>query len=222
MMDSFYNTIFLVSLGLIAVAYSKKEKKPLIKTEVPGFYTISGFSLISIILINLIYIPIALGILNLPYESTNISAPIRIVICLHIIFWPLLEELFFRRFLFHSIAKRWGISVGFFFSVILFSVLHIELINIIHTTLIGSLFTFLYIRTKSIVIPFLAHSFNNLLAYLNTNFDIPLFFIEFNSPWRYLEFVIALLLLLWSLRRIYQITRPRNQATTRLPNQATT
>jgi membrane protease YdiL (CAAX protease family) len=75
----------------------------------------------------------------------------------------------------------------------------------------GTFFTYLYYRTESIVVAIIAHAVNNLIPTFGPylQMKIPLFFIEFNTPWRYLEFAIAIGLLLWSLRRIHQITRPQ-------------
>lgn len=91
------------------------------------------------------------------------------------------EELVFRGFLqnyFHRSSKN--IHVAIWVSAFLFSAMHMQLFGFIPRLLLGALFGYLYYWSGNLIIPVLAHAFNNgftvIMMYLNqlsiTNIDI--------------------------------------------------
>lgn len=217
-MESLIGTLMIFLLiGLFASYKIKKKKEKLFDGIPTHLFTISGLAFIFAFSFGIIFTPIVFGLLKLGSTHSDdglqeLFVQFKIIQFLLLCFVaPICEELFFRRYLFQSIRAKRGALIGYLVTVIPFALLHISPPNIIHALFMGTFFTYLYYRTESIVVAIIAHAVNNLIPTFGPylQMKIPLFFIEFNTPWRYLEFAIAIGLLLWSLRRIHQITRPQ-------------
>jgi uncharacterized protein len=74
---------------------------------------------------------------------------------------PVVEEILFRGFLLHRFAARWGTTAGIIVSSAFFAILHVELIG---HFLFGVAMCALYIRSRSLWLPILAHAVNNAFA----------------------------------------------------------
>lgn len=85
-----------------------------------------------------------------------------LMLFLLVIYAPLVEELIFRGFLLQRWATKWGIRKGLIASSLLFGVLHIN--NPVGLTLFGFVMGLLYVRSRSLWIPIVCHSLNNLAA----------------------------------------------------------
>lgn len=79
-----------------------------------------------------------------------------------IVFAPIAEEFLFRGILLHRWATKWGVIPGILFSSLLFGFLHV---NPIGLTLFGIVMALLYLKTRTLVIPMLAHALNNTIAF---------------------------------------------------------
>ncbi|MEI5909477.1 CPBP family glutamic-type intramembrane protease [Bacillus spongiae] len=78
---------------------------------------------------------------------------------------PILEEIIFRQILFGALYKRMPFFAASFISSILFGLAHQELSHLILYTTMGFTFAFLYVHTKRIVVPIIAHvGMNTLVA----------------------------------------------------------
>ncbi len=86
---------------------------------------------------------------------------------------PFVEEIFFRGFLFAGIAARFGLYAGVSASAILFALVHFSLAAIIPIFVTGVLFALVYRATRSIWIPIVAHSAQNLIALLASRYVTP-------------------------------------------------
>lgn len=82
---------------------------------------------------------------------------------------PVVEELFFRGFLLHRWARRWGTTTAVVASSALFAVLHGEWIG---HFLFGVAMAALYLRTRSLWMPIAAHALNNGIVALFTLVDV--------------------------------------------------
>jgi uncharacterized protein len=82
---------------------------------------------------------------------------------------PLVEELFFRGFLLHRWARRWGTTSAVVGSSALFAVLHGEWIG---HFLFGVAMAALYLRTQRLWMPIAAHAINNGVVALFTLSDV--------------------------------------------------
>ncbi|WP_121616735.1 CPBP family intramembrane glutamic endopeptidase [Virgibacillus halodenitrificans] len=78
-----------------------------------------------------------------------------------ILIGPILEEFVFRYAILGNLMKRMKTSYAVLLSSLLFGLLHFNLINIIIYVFCGIVFSVIYIKTKSIITPILAHVYMN-------------------------------------------------------------
>lgn len=87
------------------------------------------------------------------------------------IFGPILEEIVFRLVIFGSLYKRYNFWVAGFISSVIFAVIHFDFTHILIYTAMGFVFAFLYVKTKRIIVPIIAHvSLNLFVALINVIF----------------------------------------------------
>lgn len=77
---------------------------------------------------------------------------------------PIMEEFFFRGFIYGAFRKRWGITAAIILTSVLFAVSHLSLFNFIPLTIIGIALAYLYERTGSLGPPIILHALNNFLS----------------------------------------------------------
>ena len=80
---------------------------------------------------------------------------------------PLWEELFFRGVLLRRFMLKWSPQKSIVISALIFGLIHINPITIGFAFCFGCLLGYVYVKTKSIVVPMVLHSFNNFLAFLH-------------------------------------------------------
>ncbi|MEO0868749.1 MAG: CPBP family intramembrane glutamic endopeptidase, partial [Cyanobacteria bacterium J06642_11] len=79
-----------------------------------------------------------------------------------LVFAPIAEEFIFRGVLLQRWAIRWNLPVGILLSSVLFGMLHLN--NPLGLTMFGVIMALLYIRTRSLWVPILAHALNNIVS----------------------------------------------------------
>lgn len=77
---------------------------------------------------------------------------------------PVVEELFFRGFLYQALRQRWGANVAIVASGVLFSLAHFSLFLLVPIAVIGFSLAYLYERTDSLGPPIMLHALNNLIS----------------------------------------------------------
>lgn len=91
------------------------------------------------------------------------------------IFAPLVEEIFFRGFLFQGFRARYGWITAMLLSSAIFAVAHLDLVVLIPTFILGCLLAYVYHRSNSIwpgiLLHFLVNSFGLLGAYFASNYQ---------------------------------------------------
>ncbi|QGH33140.1 CPBP family intramembrane metalloprotease [Gracilibacillus salitolerans] len=90
------------------------------------------------------------------------QAPIFIVIIS--VFGPILEELVFRKAIFGSLYKRMNFFLAALLSGVIFAAVHMDFEHILTYTAVGMVFSFLYVETKRIIVPIIAHMSINTFA----------------------------------------------------------
>jgi hypothetical protein len=96
------------------------------------------------------------------------------------IFAPIVEEIFFRGFLFQGFRHRYGWINAMLLSSAIFAAAHLALVTLIPTFILGSLLAYVYHRSNSvwpgIILHFLVNSFGLCGAYFVTHYQnlIPL------------------------------------------------
>ena len=85
---------------------------------------------------------------------------------------PLVEEIFFRGFLFQGFRQRYGWVPALLLSSAIFSAAHLDLASLIPTFILGLILSYVYHRSNSlwpgILIHFLINASSTLLIYLTT------------------------------------------------------
>ncbi len=70
---------------------------------------------------------------------------------------PILEEIIFRMIIFGSLYKRFNFWVAAIISSIIFAAVHMDFEHLLVYTFMGIVFAFLYVKTKRIIVPIMAH-----------------------------------------------------------------
>ncbi len=78
---------------------------------------------------------------------------------------PIVEEIYFRGYVFRAYLDQKGIWQAFFFSAGLFALVHLDLAALIPIFAVGFILAYLYYRTGSIVPCMVAHAVNNTAAF---------------------------------------------------------
>ena len=90
------------------------------------------------------------------------------------IFAPLVEEIFFRGFLFQGFRARYGWRTAMLLSAAVFAVAHLDLVVLIPTFILGCLLAYMFHRSNSIwpgvILHFFVNSFGLLGAYFVSNY----------------------------------------------------
>ena len=90
------------------------------------------------------------------------------------IFAPLVEEIFFRGFLFQGFRARYGWVTAVLLSSAIFAIAHLDLVALIPTFILGCLLAYMYHRSNSIwpgiFLHFLVNFFGLLGAYFVSNY----------------------------------------------------
>jgi len=89
---------------------------------------------------------------------------------------PLVEEIFFRGFLFQGFRQRYGWVNSLLLSSALFAMAHLDLVALIPTFIMGSVLAYMYHRSNSvwpgIILHFLVNALGMCSAYAATQFPI--------------------------------------------------
>ncbi|MDL4841955.1 CPBP family intramembrane glutamic endopeptidase [Aquibacillus rhizosphaerae] len=90
------------------------------------------------------------------------AAPIFIVIVS--IIAPILEEIIFRKIIFGTIYERTNFILAALSSALIFAFVHNDITHLLTYTAMGFVFAFLYVQTKRIIVPILAHMAMNTMV----------------------------------------------------------
>lgn len=110
---------------------------------------------------------------------TKLNSPVWFFI-VGAVFAPLVEETFFRGFLFQGFRARYGWQAGMLLSSAIFAIAHLDLVALIPTFILGNVLAYVYHRSNSIwpgvVLHFLVNAFGLCGAYFATHYQnlIPL------------------------------------------------
>lgn len=86
---------------------------------------------------------------------------------------PVFEEIFFRGIIFGYLRKNYNIKLSIFIQALVFSIMHMNLIQGIYTFTSGIILALIYIKSKTIIAPIIVHIECNLFGILiwKTLFD---------------------------------------------------
>jgi membrane protease YdiL (CAAX protease family) len=101
------------------------------------------------------------------FESVRRASPgeFGLVLMAGAVIAPIVEEIYFRGFVFRAYLDQKGPRQAFLFSAGLFALVHLNLPALLPIFAIGLLLSFLYLRTGSILPAIVAHGVNNAAAF---------------------------------------------------------
>ena len=104
--------------------------------------------------------------MNIPIEFTQMKYTFSFLFS-SIFLFPIFEELFFRRLLAHHFFERYGFKKAVFYSAFLFTIAH-NLNNggLLDLFLFGSIFAFIYLKTRNVYLVVVLHMLNNIFYFL--------------------------------------------------------
>jgi membrane protease YdiL (CAAX protease family) len=79
---------------------------------------------------------------------------------------PILEEIVFRKILFGTLYKRFNFFIAAIISSLIFAAVHFDFTHLLIYTLMGLVFSFLYVQTRRIIVPIAAHTIMNTVVVL--------------------------------------------------------
>jgi len=100
------------------------------------------------------------------------------------VFAPLVEEIIFRGIMVERFGAKYGYKSAVIFSSLIFGVLHMDIIG---AFVFGVVLSVLYLRTRSLLLPFLIHAANNGAVALLIFFDESINLEPMDSIETYLE-----------------------------------
>ena len=99
------------------------------------------------------------------YNFVEESAVVLLILTfLALIVAPIVEELFFRGFVYGGLASRYNARKGALVSALVFAAAHIDPLTFLPLFLLGLMYAWLYHRTKKLWAPVFAHFSNNAIA----------------------------------------------------------
>lgn len=105
---------------------------------------------------------------------TELNSPIWFFV-VGAVFAPLVEETFFRGFLFQGFRARYGWQAGMVISSAIFAIAHLDLVALIPTFILGNVLAYVYHRSNSIwpgvILHFLVNAFGLCGAYFATHYQ---------------------------------------------------
>ena len=98
-------------------------------------------------------------------EILFVIQQVPLMIIVSSIIGPILEEIIFRKIIFGSLYKRFNFVISALISSVIFGLAHMELVHLLLYSAMGFTFAFLYVQTKRILVPIVAHvSMNTFVA----------------------------------------------------------
>lgn len=94
----------------------------------------------------------------------DITRSIPIFMIVTAIVAPILEEIVFRKIIFGALYKRTNFFIAGIVSALIFGFVHGEPIHILLYASMGFVFAFLYVKTKRIIVPIIAHAAMNSIV----------------------------------------------------------
>ncbi|MBS4210436.1 CPBP family intramembrane glutamic endopeptidase [Bacillus sp. FJAT-50079] len=167
--------VFSFALGLIiillllrkAVPFTKVEKAEPMPIGRSITWAIGGVFLAFLSQIIAVLIERALGI-NPVSENTQLIMKmitlVPMVVIASSLLGPILEEIVFRKVIFGTLYNRFPFWVSALISAIVFSLAHQEPEHLLLYAAMGFTFSYLYVKTKRIIVPIISHMAMNTLV----------------------------------------------------------
>ncbi|KMK74381.1 CPBP family intramembrane glutamic endopeptidase [Alkalihalobacillus pseudalcaliphilus] len=192
------------TLGLIIILFLLKPDMAN-RHDIPGRSTRSqaiGWSILGILMAyggQIIANMINQGIFGVQPGSENTAEILALIesfpfmILIVSIIGPILEEIIFRMIIFGALYKRFNFAISAFASSLIFAAVHFDFNHLLIYTVMGFIFAYLYIKTKRIIVPIIAHVGINTIAVL-LNFLLADYIDEILEQYEAIEQALALIM----------------------------
>lgn len=161
---------FMLKKYKIKISALGLRKFPILRSTIyiVSFYFLFAISILSAYLIVSIVLP-SIDI-NQPQDhifefgTKGIGYIISFIVA--VLIAPVIEEIYYRGFIFPAISKKTGYLLGAIISSSIFGLLHFQLNIIIYTFILGLFLSFMYYKLRSIFPGIILHFLNNFIAFL--------------------------------------------------------
>ncbi|WP_456272650.1 CPBP family intramembrane glutamic endopeptidase [Bacillus sp. AK031] len=101
----------------------------------------------------------------------NIIDTVPLAMIVAAVIGPILEEIVFRKIIFGVLYERFSFILSALISSVIFAFAHFEPEHVLLYSAMGFVFAFLYVKTKRIIVPIIAHvSMNSLVVLMQSIF----------------------------------------------------
>jgi membrane protease YdiL (CAAX protease family) len=97
-------------------------------------------------------------------EMLEMMGGFWLTFALSVIIAPIIEEVVFRGVLFPAIAKRYGVIAGVIISAIIFTLVHLDPVQMLSVLPLGIYLAVMYLKTDSIYPGIILHAIWNLMV----------------------------------------------------------
>lgn len=119
--------------------------------------------LLSLIILDLLkYQPKPQPVFDIFFEEKNSNVLLFLTFFVSV-FGPVIEEMFFRGFMYPAIKKRTGVFPAALLSAAIFSILHTNITGFFSILMLGVFLAYLYEVTGSLIAPIAVHIFHNTI-----------------------------------------------------------
>lgn len=178
-----YPNIVSFSVGLIIIYLILKEDLHNERLENPlAISRIIGWALLGMIIAYFsqgIAGAIEMYVLDIQPGSENTEVIVGLLekniifLLLPAILGPIIEELVFRKVIFGALRKRMNLHLATVIGALIFALAHFDFAHTLIYFVMGLVFTFLYVKTKRIIVPILAHmGINSLVVVIQMFVDV--------------------------------------------------
>ncbi len=171
---SFITQVVMLGSVWFVAMHKKQAKVNSLGIKKPEIYRLLRFVLVGIALTLLVPVVYGLGRAifdveylqpsTLPEAISENRGSLLIFGFMAIFIAPVVEEIFFRGFVYPSIANRYGIIISAIATSFLFGLAHIIAANAIIAFFIGLILVYVYHQTTNLLTPILVHSAFNLIS----------------------------------------------------------
>ncbi|WP_431801627.1 CPBP family intramembrane glutamic endopeptidase [Halobacillus andaensis] len=103
-------------------------------------------------------------------DLMSIARESPLFILLPVVFAPITEEIIFRKVIFGQVYKRTNFLLAVLLSSVIFGAFHFDFLHMLVYFSMGVVFAFLYVKTKSIITPIIAHMAMNSMVVITQLF----------------------------------------------------
>ncbi len=155
------------------VVIARKQLLDGVKQMSKKTWAVVGIGVVSLYAVNL-GVGLALQLFGVTEEAANQLAlesmifeqPLLMMLPIAFLI-PVLEEILFRGVILEFIERYWGVWASIIVSGFVFGLLHAQNIHVIQYSMMGMVLGYMYIKSgKNLIVPIIAHVFNNSFAFL--------------------------------------------------------